>query len=150
MQWSNTLNAGFSSASPEKLYSPVIDTPPYDPAHVNVEDEWQEPGSLLNFIRKLIELNKAHRAFGVGDFNWAVCENTAIAAYIRAYQDDEKADRILVVQNLSGSPQEARIDLPSQSSPALFDLLTQQVFPVSSGQKLEIHLEPYQFYWLNY
>src|SRR5512146_2790314 len=54
MQWSNTLNAGFSFAPSEKLYSPVIDTLPYDPTHVNVEDEWKEPGSLLNFIRKLI------------------------------------------------------------------------------------------------
>jgi maltose alpha-D-glucosyltransferase / alpha-amylase len=148
MQWSNTSNAGFSSAPAETLYSPVIDTPPYDPAHVNVEAEWEEAGSLLNFTRRLIELNKAHLAFGAGDFNWAPCENTAIAAYTRSYHVRDQSDTIVVVQNLSRDPQEAVIDLPERTAPGLIDLLTQRVYPVSQGQKLEVHLEPYEFLWL--
>src|SRR5512133_3529848 len=50
MQWKNAPNAGFSAAQPEALYAPVIDTSPYDPSQVNVDDEFQDPDSLLNFI----------------------------------------------------------------------------------------------------
>jgi maltose alpha-D-glucosyltransferase / alpha-amylase len=148
MQWSNTRNAGFSSALPETLYSPVIDTPPYDPAHVNVEDELKDPASLLSFTCQLISVNQAHPAFGKGDFHWAVCENMSIAAYFRTYQDNQVSESILVVQNLSGAAQDAVISLPVQPAPALIDLLTRQVFPVSEGKTLRIHLEPYQFFWL--
>src|SRR5512138_2955004 len=79
MQWSKGPNAGFSAAPPEKLYAPMIDTPPYDPTRINVEDELKDPDSWLSFTRKLIALNQAHLAFGQGDFNWAPCENKAIA-----------------------------------------------------------------------
>lgn len=148
MQWSNTYNAGFSGAAPEKLYAPVIDTPPYDPAHVNVEDEMQDPGSLLHFISGLIKTNKAHMAFGEGDFDWAACENTAIAAYYRIYPGGAHPETILVINNLSGAVQDVVICLPEQTAPVAVDLLTGLALPVSTQRTLAVHLEPYQFFWL--
>jgi maltose alpha-D-glucosyltransferase/alpha-amylase len=148
MQWSNTPNAGFSSAAPAQLYSPVIDTPPYDPAHVNVEEEMKDPDSLLNFISRLITITKAHLAFGEGDLNWARCENMSVAAYFRDYEDAEQPEHILIVQNLSCEAQDAVIDLPEWTSPGLLDLLSNQVFSVTPERTVEIHLEPYQFFWL--
>ena len=150
MQWKNIPNAGFSAAGAEKLYAPVIDTAPYDPARVNVEDALQDPGSLLNFICRLIAMNKEHLAFGTGDFSWARCDNPAIAAYYRTYEDADAgaSETILIVQNLSGAAQDAVIILPERTSPALIDLLTKQVLPVSAEQTLEVHLEPYQYFWL--
>ncbi len=148
MQWKNAPNAGFSAAPPEKLYAPVITIPPYDPSQVNVEDESQDPGSLLNFVKRLIGVNQEHLAFGHGDFSWALCENKAIAAYYRTYHEAGHAERILVVQNLSGEAQEAQISLPGQTAAELVDLLSKQSFPVSADQILKISLKPYQYYWL--
>ncbi len=150
MQWSNTPNAGFSTAPSEKLYEPVIDTPPYDPANVNVEDELKDPGSLLNFIMKLITANQQYPAFAVGEFSWASCENLSVLTYYRTYEGDqgEKPETILVVQNLSDKSQDVSIAVPEGTSPAFIDVLTNQVFPVSENHTMEIHLEPYQFFWL--
>jgi maltose alpha-D-glucosyltransferase/alpha-amylase len=116
---------------------------------VNVEDQKGDPASQLNFLRKLIQTSKAHKALGEGEFNWAGCDNTAIAAYYRSYDDGgPQCDRILVVQNLSGEQQSTVISLPERVSPALVDLLAGAVFPVTGAQKLEITLEPYAYYWL--
>ncbi len=150
MQWSSGPNAGFSEAPPEKLYAPVIDTPPYSPAEVNVEDQLADPDSRLSFTRKLVAIVKDHLAFGEGDFHWAACDNHAIAAYFRSYQDEEQGENILIVQNLSGASQEARIPLPKEAPRALVDLLSGAAFPVAPDGSLSIHLEPYAFFWLSF
>ena len=58
MQWSSAANAGFSTAEPEKLYFPVdssSDAP-------NVAAQENDPDSLLNCVRKLIQLKHTKRA----------------------------------------------------------------------------------------
>lgn len=148
MQWSKGPNAGFSQAEPETLYAPVINQSPYAPEQINVEDQMEDPNSLLNFISKLISITQAHQAFGEGEFNWATCENKAIAAYFRTYSDEEHPETILIVQNLSDKAQEAEILIPMKTAPALVDLLSGQSFPAAREDKLHITLEPYQFLWL--
>jgi maltose alpha-D-glucosyltransferase/alpha-amylase len=148
MQWSNTTNAGFSSAPSEKLYAPVIETAPYDQTVVNVADEEAEPDSLLNFMTRLIKTNKAHMAFGEGSFQWAECENTAIAAYFRTYDQGEQPEQILVVNNLSGSVQDALIPLPTPGYTHPVDLLSGKAYPLTGSQTLELQLQPYEFCWL--
>ncbi len=54
MQWSRGKNDGFSTADPDKLYLPV-DTSPDAP---NVAGEEKDPNSLLNNVRKLIQIKK--------------------------------------------------------------------------------------------
>ncbi len=149
MQWTPGANAGFSEASPDKLYSPVISTPPYSPAEVNVAGEVDDPGSLFNFIRSLIDKVKRYKAFGEGDFTWAECENTAIAAYFRSYSSPEISQTFLIVQNLSGEAQQARVTLPAGGPSALVDLLSGKSFETSRREcAVRLALDPYAFYWL--
>ena len=148
MQWSNSPSGGVSDAPVEQLYAPVVDSPPYSPAEVNVADQMNDSNSLLNFHKKLIGITKAHQAFGEGDFEWAISENKALAAYFRTYQDDEQPESILVINNLSGESQEDIIPLPEGSATELQDLVSGQVYPVSPGNTLEVRLEPYQYLWL--
>ena len=60
MQWDSGKNLGFSQAEAEQLYLPV------DPAAdaPTVESQEQDPGSMLNHVRGLIALRKAHEALG--------------------------------------------------------------------------------------
>ncbi len=58
MQWNKGLNAGFSSASKEKLYVPL--DPHSD--RPNVETQSEEPDSLLNEIKRLIQLRNQYPA----------------------------------------------------------------------------------------
>ncbi|MFL5740228.1 MAG: hypothetical protein ACJ75B_08420 [Flavisolibacter sp.] len=54
MQWSKENNAGFSTA--RKAIRPVIDTGAFGYHLVNVEDEENDSNSLLNFIKRVIQL----------------------------------------------------------------------------------------------
>jgi maltose alpha-D-glucosyltransferase/alpha-amylase len=58
MQWSEQLNAGFSTASSDKLYLPVDSAESFP----NVEAQEKEPDSLLNRVKKLIGLKKEIRS----------------------------------------------------------------------------------------
>jgi maltose alpha-D-glucosyltransferase/alpha-amylase len=58
MQWDQTNNLGFSQADPEKLYLPVDDAP--DAPTVKAQES--DPNSLLNRVRKLIEIKKTEKA----------------------------------------------------------------------------------------
>jgi maltose alpha-D-glucosyltransferase / alpha-amylase len=148
MQWDNSPSAGFSSAPQEKLYAPVIASHPYTVGEVNVADQLNDPGSLMNFIRKLIHTVKSSRAFGEGDFRWAKCENKAIAAYYRIFQKELPAERVLIVQNLSGKDQEATLQLPKGAGLELTDLLTGKIFKVPPDGELRILMAPYAYYWI--
>lgn len=55
MQWNDKTNAGFSSAKPEKLYLPL--DPDGDRPTVAAQDK--NPDSVLNHVRKLLELRKS-------------------------------------------------------------------------------------------
>jgi maltose alpha-D-glucosyltransferase/alpha-amylase len=66
MQWDNTeVNAGFSTASKEKLYLP-IDPDENRPA---VSQEEKDPLSLLNQTRNLISTKKTYKALDA-DASW--------------------------------------------------------------------------------
>lgn len=147
MQWENSENGGFSSAPAELHYSPVISEAPYCPEMVNVNDQMRDPGSLLNFIRKLIRINQEHMAFGEGSFSWVELENTGIAAYTRIYGDD----RILILQNLTDSVQQVALELPQLvAAQSIVDLITNEKFNSSDDGKLACELQPYQFLWLQH
>lgn len=58
MQWNGAANAGFSSAPAGQLYLPVEP----EPEDRTVTAQEQDPQSLLNTVRGLIELRRAHPA----------------------------------------------------------------------------------------
>ena len=60
MQWDDSANAGFSTASPDRLYLPV------DPApdRPDVEAQWAAADSTLHLVRDLIALRRATPALG--------------------------------------------------------------------------------------
>ena len=66
MQWSPDRNGGFSRANPQALYAPPIQDPIFGYQAVNVEAQQQSPGSLLNWMKRLIAVRQARRTFGRG------------------------------------------------------------------------------------
>src|SRR5207245_4416699 len=61
MQWNADRNAGFSRATPAKLYSPVVMEPLWGYESVNVEAQQGDPSSLLNWMRNTIALRDLFR-----------------------------------------------------------------------------------------
>jgi len=144
MQWVDHPTAGFSAAAPQKFYAPVIQGEPYNPEWVNVESQQRDPGSLWNALRRMIGLRKQHPALGWGNFAWAEAGSPSVAAYWRRF----KAERLLIINNLSAVQQDISIKLPGAERAESFDLYSGSMIKAAQAGSLELSLAPYQFLWL--
>lgn len=139
MQWDSSNCAGFSL---NKIpYSQVIKDDLYAYTHINVSFQRTDPFSLWHTLRKMIAIRKLHLALSCGDMSWIDCGNRAIAAYLQ-YCEGEK---LLVINNLSGSSQLKKCSLPSPCH--LTDLLTKEQYNAPEDS-LSLSLLPYQYLWL--
>jgi len=142
MQWNAEPDAGFSVASIQSLYAPIINDDFHGPAQINVESQRRDSNSLWNTLRHMIATRKEHQAFGRGEFEWIDIENNRIAGFQRTFE----GETILAIHNLSDSEQ--RIVLETKGPvKSLTDLLSQQDF-VSNEGAIEMTLAPYQYLWL--
>jgi glycosidase len=100
MQWSKEENAGFSTAA-DKLYLPVDDAEDFP----NVAQQECDPKSLLNRVKRLIQLKKGEKALAAyAEFVPVFAkENTYPFIYARAAEDEV----ILVILNPAGREAEA-------------------------------------------
>jgi len=144
MQWNDGPNAGFSDAESQALYAPVIHDATYGPARVNVAAQRADPDSLFHVIRQMIAMRKRHAAFGWGRFEWVTCDSTTVAAYARSVGEE----RLLMVNNLSSSPQSVELTVPDYRLYTPIDLLTDDNLPHVQDERLVLKLEPYQYLWL--
>jgi maltose alpha-D-glucosyltransferase / alpha-amylase len=107
MQWSPDRNGGFSRANPQQLILPVIIDPEYRYETVNVEVQQANPRSLLWWMKTAIALRKRHPAFARGSLKMLAFENRKVLAFLRR----SEVETLLVVANLSRSPQWVELDL---------------------------------------
>jgi maltose alpha-D-glucosyltransferase/alpha-amylase len=68
MQWADDHNGGFSDAAPEDLVLPVHDGPEFGYGAVNVADQRDDPGSLMNRIAAAVDARHDCPAIHEGDF----------------------------------------------------------------------------------
>jgi maltose alpha-D-glucosyltransferase/alpha-amylase len=143
MQWSAAPNAGFSTADPASLYSPVIDDEIYGYQRINVQAQRADPASLLHKIREMIRIRRAHPAFGRGDLRFLEQPNPAVLAYLRTYGDET----ILAVHNLSDAPQAVQLDLKDRARVRPIDLFTGQRLSALGSNLLHLEMKRYQYHW---
>lgn len=146
MQWKPETNAGFSTADPDELYSPLISDPEYSPEAVNVQSVKNDLDSIWYKVRRMIQVRKDSRVFGWGDFHWADINTNAIAAYWRSYEEGS----ILVVNNLSGESQRVEIGIPEGLIHKCRDLITDKLPPSHVKGNVVLELEPHEYRWLEY
>ncbi len=145
MQWSAGQNAGFSAADPDGLYSPVIDDEAYGYRTINVEAQRRDPHSLLNRMRHMIRIRKAHPALGRGQVHFLDQTNKAVLAFLRTFE----GQTILAVNNLSSGPQRVELDLATFAGTRPEDLLSQESLPECTVEAYPLHLAGYEYRWLN-
>jgi len=110
MQWDNSPNAGFSTAAAEKLYLPV-DERPERPIVLNQEEDGN---SLLNRVRRLIQLRKNHdslKASGNLEILFAEADQPLFI-----YKRSNRYESIIIAINPSGKSCEALISGTSISN----------------------------------
>jgi len=144
MQWSGDRNAGFSRATPAKLYSPVIMDPVFGYEAINVEAQQSDQASLLTWMRNMIALRKLFRVFGRGTLEFLNPSNRKILAYVRQYEGEQ----ILCVANLSRFAQPVDLDLHTLEGMVPVEMLGYVEFPAITRQPYRLTLAPYGFFWL--
>ena len=66
MQWTPDRNGGFSTADPQRMYLPLNQDPVYGYQVTNVESQLRNTNSLLQWIRRMIQVRNEHPTFGLG------------------------------------------------------------------------------------
>ena len=144
MQWSADRNAGFSTATPARLYSPVIMDPVWGYEAINVEAQQSDTSSLLHWMRNMIALRKLFRVFGRGTIEFLSPANRKILAYLRRYDGEQ----VLCVANLSRFAQPVDLDLSKLEGMIPVEMLGYVEFPTIEHEPYRLTLAPYSFLWL--
>ncbi len=143
MQWNTDRNAGCSSADPSQLYLPLITDPAYHHQAINVEAQLRDPASLLNTMKRLLAARKSSLAFGRGTIEFLRPANQHVLAYLRRY----RRETVLVLNNLSASPQPVELDLAAFQGAIPVEMLGRTRFPAVRRTAYFLSLGPYGFYW---
>jgi maltose alpha-D-glucosyltransferase/alpha-amylase len=148
MQWSDGPTAGFSSARPSRLLRPT--TPDrFGPMAVNVADQRRDPGSLLNWMERVIRRRREIPEIGWGQFQLLETGHDAVLAHCLQW----RGRTFIGVHNLAAAPAAVRIDASPTGSPGetpVDDLLDEAppTLQVDSAGRLELKLEGFGFRWL--
>lgn len=152
MQWTPDRNAGFSACDPARLYLPVIMDPIYGYQAVNVEAQANNPGSLLHWTRKMIEIRQRHPVFGVGSYVELSATNPSVLAFTREIDGGDAnqwggMDTVLCVNNLSRFPQPVELDLRRFHGSTPIECMGGVQFPAIGELPYLMTLPGHGFYW---
>lgn len=101
MHWDNTVNAGFTDATPWLK--------PTDQETINVENELTD-GEIFDYYQKLIALRKNEKLISKGHFKAELKEHPQVFAYKRFLDDSN--EQLLVLNNFYGY--EPWVNLPQE------------------------------------
>ena len=145
MQWTPEVpGAGFSEANPYLFPKPIPCAPPYGIEQVNVAYQQADPGSLLNWLRGILEVRRAHEVFGLGDFTELESTNEVFA-----FARSQGTTRVLSFNNLTEWPQLAAVQLEGMEgrTPVVLSGSVGEAPEVISST-YQIELPPYGYVWL--
>lgn len=105
MLWDGSANAGFSTASADKLYIPQDP----DPERLTVSSEENDPASLLNYVRTLTGLRREYKSLGA-DADWKLVSSLD-QPYPMVYERTSGAEKCIVV--LNPSAKQVSVEIPA-------------------------------------
>jgi maltose alpha-D-glucosyltransferase/alpha-amylase len=137
MQWSSEAHAGFTTG--DEPGRPVLAGGPFGYEHVNVAAQRREPGSLLNWMERLIRRRRECPEFGWGA--WTLLDQDDPA--VLAHRADWGAGTLVAVHNLASRATEATLSLDADGT--LVDLFGTDELAVDGDATLP--LAPYGYRW---
>jgi maltose alpha-D-glucosyltransferase/alpha-amylase len=144
MQWDSGMNAGFSSAPGEELFAPLIDEGDFDYRTLNVQVQDKDPNSLLNWIRKHLQIRKKYPVLGRGKLQILPSTDKSILLFLRQSEDQS----LLIVNNLSTETRKIYIDLNQFKPNKCLDLINDEPLPISADKEIHLELPEYGYRWI--
>src|SRR3981081_748226 len=117
--------------------------PIYGYESVNVEAQTRDRSSLLNWMKRMLQVRKGSQAFGRGTLRFIRPGNRKVLVYLREYEKDA----ILCVVNLARSAQPVEVDLSGFKGTVPIELLGRTPFPPVGELPYLLTLPGYGFYW---
>jgi len=117
--------------------------PVYGYEAVNVEAQSRDRSSLLNWMKRLLQVRRSSQAFGRGTLRFIRPGNRRVLVYLREYG----ADTMLCVANLARSAQPVELDLADYKGAVPIELLGRAAFPPIGELPYLLTLPGYAFYW---
>ena len=140
MQWSNTLNAGFSDAEPIELVHPVIAQGPFGYQHLNVEDQSKDPESLLETLKHLFAIRRE-----LGPFLTSTAQVVEVdSPGVLCLRHNDGGAPALVLANLSSTGVDAV--LPEQHRDDWREVVADHAYESTSTEEA-IHVHGYGYRW---
>ncbi len=143
MQWNMNLNAGFSTANPQRLYLPIINDPVYRHESVNVATQDENPSSLLWWMKNVMAMRKRLNIFGQGDMKFIESSNAKVLSFVRTHE----RQRIVVVANLSQFSQASTLNLTDYKGCDVTEVFSQNRFMNVGEGQYNITIGPYGYFW---
>ncbi|QFT89754.1 Oligo-1,6-glucosidase [Bacillus sp. THAF10] len=130
MQWNEEPNGGFTSGTP---WMGVND----NYSEINVEKQWNDPNSVLNFYRAMIDLRKEEEVFVYGAYDLILEEDISVYGYTRKLENAQA----VVLCNLS--EEEVSVDL-GDINVSSDELRLQNYMEISHDSTSSFTLKPYE------
>jgi maltose alpha-D-glucosyltransferase/alpha-amylase len=143
MQWSTEPHAGFTES--EKPCSPLIDEGPYGFEHVNVAKQRRDPGSMLNWMERIIRMRKEVPEVGWGDFSVIATRDPAVLVV----RYDWRNNSVVFVHNLDEKPREISFatGLAGDAGKLLVNLLSEDHSKSNAQNQHTLIIEAYGYRW---
>jgi maltose alpha-D-glucosyltransferase/alpha-amylase len=138
MQWTSEPQAGFTTAA--EACRPVVAGGPFGFERVNVAAQRRDPGSLLNWMERLIRRRRETPELGWGAWRRLATGDRAVFAH----RADWEGSTVVAAHNLAGRSAEAALDLGEEG--VLVDLFGTAELELGDG-RLALALEPYDGHW---
>jgi maltose alpha-D-glucosyltransferase/alpha-amylase len=110
---------------------------------VNVEAQMRDQSSMLQWVKRMLEVRKQHPVFGQGSFEVQGAENPSVFAFVRQVDDDI----VLCVYNLSRFAQPCELHLAQFEGYTPHELLGRVPFPKIGELPYFVTLAPYGYFW---
>lgn len=144
MQWNMNLNAGFSSANPQKLHLPVITDPVYRYESVNVATQEENTSSLIWWMKQVMAMRKRLNVFGRGSMQFIESSNAKVLCFARKHDKQT----VIVVANLSQFSQYTTLKLTEYKDCDVTEVFSQNRFMNVGEGEYALTIGPYGYFWL--
>jgi maltose alpha-D-glucosyltransferase/alpha-amylase len=144
MQWTDSVNGGFSTADAADLAGQVV-TGDLSPEHVNVAAQRRDPDSLLNWIKLLIQRYRETPELSWGDCTVLEHESPTVLAH----RSECEGGCVITVHNFASEPATVTLAVSGTGvGVQAVDLLQPGTTEVAEDGTVQLDLQPYGSRWL--
>ncbi|MGC4940430.1 alpha-amylase family protein [Kribbella sp. DT2] len=144
MQWTDSVNGGFSTADAADLAGQVV-TGDLSPEHVNVAAQRRDPDSLMSWIKLLIQRYRETPELSWGDCTVLEHESQTVLAHRSEYE----GGCVITAHNFAGEPATVTLAVSGTGvGVQAVDLLQPGTTEVAEDGTIQLDLDPHGSRWL--